>query len=124
MRRRLLVADANRATAGLFDAYFSKVGYQVDTVTDGLSCVHRLRRTFPDLLLLDRELPWGGGDGVLACLRAEYSLSKVPVVVIADVIPISALSRLLIPPVIGCFPKQSPVTSIRYCIDSALALRS
>ena len=124
MRRRLLVADANRSLTGLYDAYFSKVGYQVDTVTDGVTCVNRLRRTFPDLLLLDQGLPWGGGDGVLACLREDHALSKLPVVVIADVLPIHALSRLLVPPVIGCFQKRSPVHTIRYCIDSALASRS
>jgi CheY-like chemotaxis protein len=121
MKRRLLIADADRAMAGLYNAYFSKAGYSVETVSDSLACVSRLRRDLPDLLLLDQALPGGGGDEVLACLREECALTRIPVVVMTDLIPIHSLSRLTTPPVIRYLGKRCPFVTLRYCIDSALA---
>ena len=121
MKRCLLVANGDGEMAGLYDAFFSNVGYRVETVSDGLACMTRIRESPPDLLLLDQGLPAAGGDGVLACLREENALMRVPVVLVADVIPIQELSRLLIRPVIRCLEKRCPVATLRYCIDSALA---
>jgi CheY-like chemotaxis protein len=120
-RRSLLIAYADRKMASLCDDYFSNAGYRVNTVSDGLTCLARLRHEVPDLLLLDQELPWGGGDGVLACLREEADFGRVLVVVVTDVIPIHSLSRLTVPPVVRYFGKHCPLATLRYCIDSALA---
>ena len=71
LKRCLLVANADNAMSGLYNHYFSSVGYRVETVSDGLACLDRIRQGLPDMLLLDQQLPWGGGEGVLACLREE-----------------------------------------------------
>lgn len=123
MKRSVLVANADGAMSHLEDRCFSNAGYRIETVRDGLACMNRMRQGLPDLLLLDQELPWGGGDGVLACLREETAFARVPVVLVADVLPIQDLSRLLVRPVIRCLQKRCRVEILRYCIDSALALR-
>jgi CheY-like chemotaxis protein len=121
LKRCLLVANADGAMTGLYDAYFSNVGYRVETVSDGLACMSRIRQSLPDLLLLDQELPSGGGEGVLACLREDNAFARVPVVLVADVIPIQDLARLLIRPVVRCLEKRCPVATLHDCINSALA---
>ena len=121
MKRHLLVADSNPCTARAFENYFTKAGYRVETVGDGLSCVGRLRHDIPDLLLLDQGLPWGGGDGVLARLREETWPGRIPVIVIADMIPFHLLSRLTTPPVIRYLAKKCPLPALRYTIDTVLA---
>ena len=123
MRRSILIANGNGSTCGVYQSYFSSVGYRVDTVSDGLACMNRLRESCPDLLLLDHQLPWGGGDGVLACLREDKSFPRVPVVLVADFIPFQEMSRLLIRPVIRCLEKRCSVQTLRYCVDSALSDR-
>ena len=123
MKRSLLVANADNAMSGLYHHYFSSVGYRVETVSDGLACLNRIRQGLPDMLLLDQQLPWGGGEGVLACLREESALARIPVILFADVLPIQVLSRLLVPPVIRCLEKRCSVTTLRYCVDSAMASR-
>jgi len=123
LERSLLVANSDSPTSGLYHDYFSNVGYRVDTVSDGLACMSRIRQSLPDLLLLDRQLPLGGAEGVLACLREEDAFGRVPVVMVADVIPIQDLSWFLIPPVIRCLEKRCPIAALRSCIDSALAAR-
>jgi DNA-binding NtrC family response regulator len=123
LKRCLLVANSDNATSGLYNHYFSSVGYRVETVSDGLACLNRIRQGLPDMLLLDQELPWGGSEGVLACLREESVLAPMPVILFADVLPIQELSRLLVPPVIRCLEKRCSVTTLRYCVDSAMASR-
>lgn len=123
MRRCLLIANSDGAMCGLYQSYFSSAGYRVDTVTDGMACMNRLREACPDLLLLDHQLPWGGGEGILAVLREDKSFVRLPVVLFADYIPIQDMSRLLIRPVIRCLEKRCSVQTLRFCVDSALALR-
>ena len=36
--------------------------------SSGLECVARLRERVPDVLVLEPQLPWGGGEGVLAIM--------------------------------------------------------
>ena len=38
----------------------------------------QLREETPDVLVLDPGLPWGGGDGVLALMREDKTVPKVP----------------------------------------------
>jgi DNA-binding NtrC family response regulator len=123
LKRSLLVANSDNAMSGLYNHYFSSVGYRVETVSDGRACLDRIREDLPDMLLLDQQLPWGGGEGVLACLREESDLTRIPVILFADVLPIQELSRLLVPPVIRCLEKRCSVTTLRYCVDSAMACR-
>jgi CheY-like chemotaxis protein len=120
-RCQLLIANTDRKMAGLYNQYFSNAGYRVNIASDAIECVNRLRRDQPDLLLLDQDLSSGGGNAVLACLRAEVGLSRVPVVLLTDLIPIHALSHLTDPPVLRYFGRHCPLVSLRYCIDSALA---
>ena len=50
----------------------------METVSNGLDCVEKLRRVTPAVLAW--ELRWGGGDGVRAWLREKGAKSGVPVV--------------------------------------------
>ena len=121
MRRCILVANEDRKTSGFYGDYLSRAGYRVETVNDAIACINRLRHCSPDLLLLDRQLPWGGGNGVLACLREETALARIPVILFADVVPVQELALLVVSPVVRCLEKQCAVTTLRYCIDAALA---
>ncbi len=120
MQQRLLVADADCTSAARYSAYFSDVGYCVSTATDGLDCLTKLRRAATDFLVLDQELLWGGGRGVLAWLREEFEREPIPVVLLAAVLPVAALSEWLSPPVVRCFQKPFSLASLHDCIDSAL----
>lgn len=84
MQRHLLIADACGALAERLRKFFSSLGFRVDTAADGLECVETLRRSHPNVLVLDAHLPWGGGDGVLAWMRDDASSSRVPVVLMGE----------------------------------------
>jgi two-component system capsular synthesis sensor histidine kinase RcsC len=121
MKTRLLLADADRAMSGLCRAYLSHFGYQVDTALDGAECLSKLRRRQPDLLLLDWDLP-GGTEGVLDQLRGDQ-LPRIPVVMIADLVPFNALSGLRKPPVVRCVGRPIRIAALCQCIDSLIRPR-
>lgn len=66
---QLLVADSDPFIRERCRGYFGQRGYQVETAADALECLGLLHRIPPDVLVVERELLWGGGDGVLAYLR-------------------------------------------------------
>ncbi len=120
MKQRLLIADWNFASATRYSAYFSDVGYWVDTAANGLDCLTTLRRAGADLLVLDQEILWGRGEGVLACLRGELQRDPIPVVLLAAILPAGALSQWLSPPVVRCFLKPFPIEVLHDSIESVL----
>lgn len=80
---RILIAAANPALAASYRDFLSCHGFEVAIARDGLDCVAKLRRRAPDVLVIERELPWGQGDGVLALMAEEPDLPKVPVIVLS-----------------------------------------
>jgi DNA-binding response OmpR family regulator len=83
MPRRILIADADRRLGEAYRKELVRHGSQVLTVTSGLDCVDRLRSFAPHLVILDPELPWGGGEGVLARMYEEPDVPLVPVMALA-----------------------------------------
>ena len=70
MDQGLLVATGDSRSSTSLRVYFvQRGGYRVQTASDGLECLGKLRQYLPSLLILDMSLLWGGGDGVLARLR-------------------------------------------------------
>jgi DNA-binding response OmpR family regulator len=55
-------------------------GHDVETAADALQCIEQLRATSPSVLVLDPEILWGGGDGVLEWLQDEEPIVRVTVV--------------------------------------------
>ncbi len=71
---RLLIADSDPALADIYQSFFSNDGHDVEMAADGVQCLESIRQHLPDVLVLEYELPWGGGDGVLArCVRSFHS---------------------------------------------------
>jgi DNA-binding response OmpR family regulator len=81
---RVLIADADPALLEILQSFLRGRGHEVEMAGDGLECLSTLRRFAPDVLVLDRDLLWGGGDGVMAHMREDPSLADVPVIVLAD----------------------------------------
>ncbi|MFM2012570.1 MAG: Regulator of RpoS [Planctomycetota bacterium] len=81
---RLLIADSDPTLTELYESYFSDKGYQVVTASNGLQCLRSIREELPDVLVLEHKLPWGGADGVLACLRQDYPFASPEVILLTS----------------------------------------
>ncbi len=96
----VLIADADQELCGLYRRFFSHHGWQVRTSGGGLECLAQLRQCSPHLLMLDRQLAWGGADGVLAVMRDDPCLARIPVILTSTDASAEALSDLVSPPVV------------------------
>jgi CheY-like chemotaxis protein len=84
VKLRLLIADGDAERLDLSRRFFEMCGHAVETATGGVECLAKLRQFAPSVLLLEWDLPWGGADGVLACLREYSDLPQPSVVLSAD----------------------------------------
>ncbi len=82
MRARVLIADPDVCLLDSYREYLEQHGFDVVVATTGLECVERLRRSAPDVLVLDPSIPWGYGDGVLAMMHQEPDIPVMPVIVL------------------------------------------
>ena len=98
----VLLVDDNPADIDLIAEILSKCKrrFHVSTVSDGaqaMSFLHRLGKyteaPTPDLLVLDLNLPRKDGRAVLAELKSDPKLSKIPVVVFTTSEAVSDVTR-------------------------------
>lgn len=81
--RVLLAARATLSRADQ-EAALRRFGFTVETADGGVQCLETMRWFVPEVLVLEADLPWGGGDGVLAVIRDEPSMQETPVLVLVS----------------------------------------
>jgi carbon storage regulator CsrA len=80
---RILLADRDPYALASYRDFLRQRGAVVATATTGLACVRELQAFTPDVLVLEAELLWGGGDGVLAVLDEEPELRPAVVILVS-----------------------------------------
>lgn len=78
------MADPDESLQPVYRGPLAQEGFEVVRALNGLECVARLRERVPDVLVLEPQLPWGGGDGVLAMMGEVPQLATVPVMVLTS----------------------------------------
>jgi DNA-binding response OmpR family regulator len=81
---RVLIADDDEALLELLRALLWDRGHEVKTAADGLECIVELAKFTPDVLVIDRDLRWGGCDGLVEYCRDEPRLANACVIVTED----------------------------------------
>lgn len=66
---RVLITDGDEGFLEVAQDYPSNCGHEVDIARNGLEAIASLRRGLPNVVVLERELLWGGSDGVRALMR-------------------------------------------------------
>lgn len=121
MKARLLIAEGDAELCDLYQMYFAERGYEVETAQDGLSCLAKLQRTMPAVLVLDRELLWGGGDGVLAWLRQQRAPSGTCVILTTTAGDALDGAADIQAPVVQLLPKPFTLTALLESVRLAVA---
>ena len=82
--KRVLIVEDNQVLANVYRGMLVMAGFTVVVAADGESGVSAARGTPPDAILLDLMLPKKGGLEVLKEIRADETLSSVPVLVLSN----------------------------------------
>ncbi len=80
--RRILIVDDNAASRALLGAILESDETQLTEAADGREALDRIARHAPDLVLLDIEIPVLDGYAVLARLREQPALARLPVIAV------------------------------------------
>lgn len=119
----VLFADADRELCDIYGELLEPYDYRVEMAGNGVECMTKLRQLRPDLLVLDLDLPWGGGDGVLAVMRKDPRLALIPVVLTATGAS-QALDRLLATRlVVQLLTKPFQLSALLACLPMPTPLR-
>lgn len=82
MLNRILIADRNLEFSSLLADLLRSQGFEVHVSGTGLKCRADCQNEPPDLLIIDAELHWGSGLGVLASLYEDNPNLMLPVILL------------------------------------------
>jgi CheY-like chemotaxis protein len=112
MAPAVLIADADPELCGLYRRFFSRHGWRARASGGGVECLAQLRQSSTQLLILDLALTWGGADGLLAVMRDDPGLARIPVVLTSAEPSPAALSGLVSPPIVQALRKPFSLTAL------------
>jgi DNA-binding response OmpR family regulator len=121
MKPTLLLAESDAELRDTYRALLRKLGFELETAADGLDCLEKLRRAQPGVLVLDRDLLWGGADGVLAWLREQGDSVVPPVILTATVCCPPDAPADVEPPVVKVLSKPFSLAALLEGIRTAVA---
>jgi CheY-like chemotaxis protein len=81
---KILIAEDEQILAELSAVRFRAEGFQVFTAGDGQQCLEVAARERPDIILLDVIMPVMNGFEALKLMKADPSLSSIPVVIFSN----------------------------------------
>ena len=84
-RATIMMIDDEPTTIDVIEMFLQAEGYEhFVSVTDSREALDTIARELPDVLLLDLMMPNVGGLEVLAALRGDEALSKIPVIILTS----------------------------------------
>jgi DNA-binding response OmpR family regulator len=80
MKKTVLTVDDDASVLFYLEQVLKVEGYRVITACNGVEGLAAMAKVVPDLAILDVEMPGMNGLALLAAMREQKALSKVPVI--------------------------------------------
>ena len=82
MAKRILIVEDNELNMKLFNDLLEAQGYETVQTSNGLRALDLAREHYPDLILMDIQLPEVSGLEVTKWLKEDDSLARIPVIAV------------------------------------------
>ncbi|HEU0033858.1 MAG TPA: response regulator [Kofleriaceae bacterium] len=82
--RRIVLADDDPMQLKLASFRLSRLGFEIEAVTDGRAALEVIRRQIPDAIVSDVMMPELDGFGLAMAVRQDPALKGVPVVLVTS----------------------------------------
>jgi DNA-binding response OmpR family regulator len=79
-RKKILIVDDEQLNLEFFEVMLSKLGFIVEKATDGVEALEKVKRFFPDLILLDNIMPRMSGWEVTKALKGDTKFRDIPII--------------------------------------------
>ena len=77
---RILVVEDEQIMRDLLRLHLSVAGYAVEAAEDAIAAGYAVLKSPPDLIICDVEMPHMSGYELIAALRADQKVARVPVI--------------------------------------------
>lgn len=84
MAKKILIIEDDKFLRRVISQKLSREGYDISEAIDGEKGLKLVQEEKPDLVLLDLILPGMDGFEVLANLKKDPQLSKIPVIILSN----------------------------------------
>jgi len=79
-QKKILIVDDETINLDFFDVMLSKLGFTVEKATDGVAALEKVKKFFPDLILLDNIMPRMSGWELTRILKNDPKYKEIPIV--------------------------------------------
>lgn len=93
MTRKILVVEDEESMRELLRLHLSSAGYAVEVAEDAIAAGYAVLKSAPDLIVCDLAMPHMDGLELVAALRADKALPRVPVIFLTSVADGEARAR-------------------------------
>ncbi len=84
-KQKVCIIDDDADLREIYRMKFNQEGFEVSLATNGEEGMKIIREKEPDIILLDLQMPVKNGVEVLAELKKDEKLSRIPVIVLSNV---------------------------------------
>ncbi len=84
MPKKILIIEDEEILLNLLEKKLTQEGYEVFIAKDGVEGLEQVRKSDPDLILLDIIMPRMGGFEVMKELHKDEKLSHIPIIIISN----------------------------------------
>ena len=120
---KVLIADDDRLHVRMVSNYLKQRGLDPTAVFDGMQAMMFARRTKPEVILLDINMPAGNGFEVLKNLKSSSLTSQIPVIVVSGSIDVEAEKKVLEGGADAFVRKPADMSKLHEVICQVLGLR-
>ena len=82
MTRTILIVDDNQTDRSRLERVLTSAGYQVSSAASGLQALEAVKRSRPDAILMDVNMPEMDGFAATRALRGDAGTKDIPVVLV------------------------------------------
>ena len=79
-QKKILIVDDETINLDFFDVMLSKLGFIVEKAENGVEALEKIKRFFPDLILLDNIMPRMSGWEFTRILKKDVRYREIPIV--------------------------------------------
>ncbi len=81
---KVLVVDDSEFILGMLSEYLSDGGYEVMTANDGMKAMALMRRSTPDVIIMDIMMPGMDGHSVSKLIKLDKNFEDIPIIVFSE----------------------------------------
>ncbi len=91
----ILMAEDNEDNISTFSDYLTAKGFRVEVARNGLEAIKTTRRTVPDIILMDIQMPEMDGLETIRVLKNDPDLSNIPIIALTSLAMVGDRDRCL-----------------------------